>query len=415
MSTRDHTSEQDQAFPALTSICRRVWEFDKLGDFDWVAAGTGVLFPLSGTGSQSGQMPLTLPATNSIGFTAYAPPECIYLGKRMFVRMKWLMSLSAVQFCDFGFGLTTPENGWLSGSNYLKQGVILRKDSGDFNLDLLVASNNASNSNPIETADTMAAVRQMGTGLAIWSMEIYTDDNVLGEGVVRLFVNNKIFHAQRVTKLPYGVALCPSFGLYNGEAAARTLSIDRIELEYSRYTTTTPTATLTSSGGTSGGTSGDGGSGSGGNGGGSGGGNDCIAMGTLVALADGTQAPVELLEVGQMLRSPSGPVALQEIRKPGVRPCVKVLTFTGESVVCTETHPFMVSGEQVEAINLAQGAPLEAIHGLSAYSSQSFEDNLEVFSLTVEGGLFYAGGILTHNKDVPLTPSPGSYPTAINP
>ena len=414
----DSQTWNDDFSSQMTDVVRRVWEFNKPEDFEgWNATGSGTVFPVTPVSSQSGQLQLQLTATSGEGFTAYADPASVVLGLNTRARLKFLMSLSPALAVDFAFGLGSGEHGWLGGSKYFKNGLILRKDTGDYNLDMLCARDNASSTNPIETADKTDIVRLMGTGLAVWCIDITTDPNVLGVGSARFFVNGKIFHRQQLTKIPYGCALTPTFGMFNREAASKLLTIDRIELEHGRYTTTTLSAI---SSGTSSGSSGDGGGGSGG----STGGSDCIASGTLVTMADGSKRPVEQLAIGDSLMGMNSPIRLEAIREVGVREVVEVSTFMGDKVICTADHPFISHGEQLKAIDLVVETDagtdckeMESDTGLTVASRVTPAGEACVFALTVEGGLFWANGLLCHNKDTgvgPATPAPGVYPATVS-
>jgi len=405
-------------FPVQTPLVRRTLDFHSLADItDWVGAGSSTTFPVVQSTPHGGQLQLQLNATSGQGFCAFLPPASVFLGKGTYLRSLWHVNLTPALNADFAIGLAEANQGWLGGSNYIRNGIILKKESGDYNLDFVCASGNGSPTYPTETANKTDVVRLLGSGWAVLAFDIVTDQSQIGCGSVRLSINGLTYHTQQLTRIPYSVGLCPVIGLVNGENVSKLLSLDLLDFEYGRYTVTNPAATFISgSGGSGGGGSSRGGDLGQGSGGSVGNGSNCVARGTIITMADGTSLPVEQLVAGMTVQSPLGDSIVTSVNECDAEPCVTVSSFTGESLTCTPRHSIMCDGQQIAASELEPGMPLSTTGGVSAVRLVENSDDAIVYKLEIKGHLFFANGVLTHNDkhgggNTSTTLTPGTMPT----
>ena len=100
---------------------------------------------------------------------------------------------------------------------------------------------------------------------------------------------------------------------------------------------------------------------------------DCIAEGTLVALADGTSLPIESVRVGMKVLARHAaeheeesdgltPLAVTAVLDRGRQPCVKLLFSDGRTLVCTEQHRLLSpDGRWIAAADLLVGQSKVAV------------------------------------------------------
>ncbi|KAL7751775.1 hypothetical protein RI367_002775 [Sorochytrium milnesiophthora] len=157
---------------------------------------------------------------------------------------------------------------------------------------------------------------------------------------------------------------------------------------------------------------------------------NCIAIGTLVAMADGTSRPIESLVPGDRVASPrvaaDGAVVADadklctRVLDNGERPCIALTFEDGRELVCTPDHRLLcasgkwqaadelVMGERVAAschvgpeTSIAQPSPahcvLIPVVSLRVVGKRDVGTR-RVFDLTVPGNdAFFAGGVAVHN------------------
>lgn len=139
----------------------------------------------------------------------------IATGKKLFFKSRLKIS-DAIQ-SDFIMGLQITDTTPLD----VTDGIFFRKDDGDANLDFVVEKNN--------TATTTAAIATIVD-------DTYLDIGFVYNGVdaVEFYVNNVRLGTSVITNLPDDEELTISFGIQNGEAVAKTMSIDYIQVAKER-------------------------------------------------------------------------------------------------------------------------------------------------------------------------------------
>lgn len=130
-------------------------------------------------------------------------------GKRMLFAMRFKVS-DATQ-SDFVCGLQITDTTPLAVSD----GVYFRKDDGDAFIDFVVVKDSAA------TTDTNIGTLVSDT----WTVLAFEYD---GYGAVWPWVNGVRGQPVAVTNLPNDEEMCVTFGIQNGEAVAKILSIDYI-------------------------------------------------------------------------------------------------------------------------------------------------------------------------------------------
>ena len=97
----------------------------------------------------------------------------------------------------------------------VSDGIFFRKDDGDANIDFVVTKNS--------TATTEAGVATNADDTYV-RLSFYYD----GKSLVRYYVDGVMQGSVATTNLPDDEELTISFGIQNGEAAAKTMSVDYI-------------------------------------------------------------------------------------------------------------------------------------------------------------------------------------------
>lgn len=147
------------------------------------------------------------------------------IGKKLSFKIRWKVS-DATQ-SDVLFGLCITDTSLIASAP--TDGVYFRKDDGDTLLDFVVAKNS--------TASTLTGV--LGTATAIaddtWYVtEFYYDGGAVAASVgvdagrISAFMNGVRVGSLPLTNLVDDEDLAISFALMNGEAVAKTMSIDYI-------------------------------------------------------------------------------------------------------------------------------------------------------------------------------------------
>lgn len=140
-------------------------------------------------------------------FQSVAETYTFETDKKLWFKARFKVS-DATQ-CDFVMGLQVRDTSPLAVSD----GVWFQKDDGDTNLDFHVAKSSSQTD--------VAAIATVSTSYL--TVAFYYD----GAGTLTYYVDNEPLGTAAVTNLP-STQLTVSFGLQNGEAAAKTMSVDYI-------------------------------------------------------------------------------------------------------------------------------------------------------------------------------------------
>lgn len=200
--------------PDPTSV--HVWfdDFDKFTAADWTITTTeaGASSASEAVSSADGGV-LTITndaADNDADFLQWATENWKFVtGKRLWFKAR--IKISDATESDFVIGLQITDTTPLSVSD----GVYFMKDDGDANLDCYVTKNGTSSSSAAAstlTSDTWA------------TLGFYYN----GKDAVTFFKDDLAIASLAVTNLPDDEELAVSFGLQNGEAVAKVLSVDYI-------------------------------------------------------------------------------------------------------------------------------------------------------------------------------------------
>lgn len=395
----------------INPIVSRVWEFDKQSDFDEIVSVGDFVY--SSLEQHTGRLVVPVPPTSGRGFHAWIPPLTVTLGKGGYAKASFTVNLSDVLNCDFGIGLGRAGGGWLGATGILSDGIVMKKDSGSYFLDMVIAANNVTAGYTVaSTADYRQRIRRMGAGWAQWTIEIFMNDLVLGKGGAKFYSGTNSFHEWPTLRAPNQFSLCPVFGCVNKEAVAKTITFDRIAIEYGRFTSTSDSVSLASAS-----SGGDGGSADGGLDGSGDSGHGCIPLDTMVQTMGGPVAFKDL-EPGVMLHTENGPKRLEKTWAVGMKPLVKLTCANGLEFKCTPDQPVMEQGiNEVKAsdLNATEGRVdcLVLLDGICpVINVEETSEVVECGNLTVDGGIYFAGGVMVHNKVIGAGPTslPGVVP-----
>lgn len=130
-------------------------------------------------------------------------------GKRLFFKAR--LKVSDATQSDFVMGLQITDTSPLA----VTDGVYFRKDDGDANLDFVVIKDS--------TATTASAVTTVSDATYLEVAFEYD-----GADQIKYFIDDALAGTSVTTNLPDDEELTVSFGIQNGAAAAKTMSIDYI-------------------------------------------------------------------------------------------------------------------------------------------------------------------------------------------
>lgn len=123
---------------------------------------------------------------------------------------------------DFAFGLAARDTTFITATD---NGLLFRKTDGSTNIDLEVRASGA-------TSGSSAAAGTMTTAYREYAIRIVTDANTLGTGVTTFYIDGTpVGSAINTAALPT-TEMALSFGFRNGEAVAKTLTMDSIGVWY---------------------------------------------------------------------------------------------------------------------------------------------------------------------------------------
>lgn len=166
------------------------------------------------TSVQGGALLLTNDAADNDNFFKQLKTETFkfVVGKKTWFKTRF--QVSDVTQSDFIIGLQITDTTPLA----VTDGVYFRKDDGDTNLDFVVIKNSTA------TTTTVAATT---TGLAdatYITLNFYYN----GESSIKIYANGTLIGTSVTTNLVDDEELTISFGIQNGEAVAKTMTVDYI-------------------------------------------------------------------------------------------------------------------------------------------------------------------------------------------
>lgn len=204
-----------------------VWfdDFDNYLAAEWVRTATGAGTTVINTGEDGGVL-LTTNAAADNDAVYYQMSENaaagtaetfkFQAGKRLWFKARF--KVSDVTQSDFVMGLQITDTTPLDATD----GVFFRKDDGDSDLDFVIVKDSTA------TTVTKSSVLANDTYVVLG---FYYDGGTIGStgnGKIYMFINEVLVSVSAATNLCDDEELTISFGVQNGEAVAKTMSVDYI-------------------------------------------------------------------------------------------------------------------------------------------------------------------------------------------
>ena len=185
-------------------------DFDTYLAADWTVTDTGAATQALADGDGGLLLITNAAADDDASFSQKVGESFLFeAGKKLWFKAKFQVS-DATQ-SDFVIGLQITDTTPLAVSD----GIYFQKDDGDANLDFHVNKNSTLTSQTaiatvLDATDITVAFYYNGVD----AVEYYVDDSYLG--------------ASAITNLPDDEVLTISFGIQNGEAVAKTMTLDYV-------------------------------------------------------------------------------------------------------------------------------------------------------------------------------------------
>jgi hypothetical protein len=200
-------------------------DFDNYLAAEWVRTATGAGTTVINTGEDGGVL-LTTNAAADDDAVFYQMSENAAAGTVETFRFvpgkktwfKSRMRVSDVVQSDFVIGLQITDTTPLAVSD----GVYFRKDDGDSDLDFVIIKDSVS------TVKTMAGLLANNTYVTLGFYYDGGSPGASGIGKIYVYVNDVLQSVQPCITLVDDEDLTVSFGIQNGEAVAKTMSVDYI-------------------------------------------------------------------------------------------------------------------------------------------------------------------------------------------
>jgi hypothetical protein len=196
--------------PAPTTAHVYFNDFDTYTAADWTVTEVGVATQVLADEDGGALLVTNAAADDNSSFSQKVGESFLMeAGKKSWFEARFKVS-DATQ-SDFIFGLQITDTTPLD----VTDGIFFRKDDGDANVDFVVEKDN--------TASTSTAVTTVADDTYI-KLGFYFD----GKDKVTAFANGVAVSALDTTNLPDDEILTVSFGIQNGEAVAKTMTVDYI-------------------------------------------------------------------------------------------------------------------------------------------------------------------------------------------
>lgn len=212
------------AFGSMDPTKYHVWfdDFDNFEADQWVITRVGVTPTETAVSADGGRLLLTMAATDdsssSLQWSGDDAAGVIETFKFQVGKEMWLKSrfqVSDVLQSDFVMGLQITDTTPLA----VTDGVYFRKDDGDSDLDFVVIKDS------VATTTTIAGALANATDV---TLGFYYNGKSGSAGAIEIYVNDVKRGTSVVTNLVDDEELAISFHMQNGEAVAKTMSIDYI-------------------------------------------------------------------------------------------------------------------------------------------------------------------------------------------
>lgn len=134
----------------------------------------------------------------------------------------------------------------------------------------------------------------------------------------------------------------------------------------------------------------------------------CPARGSLYLMADGSEKPVETLQVGELIQGIDGePETIEEIQS-AITPVLKIETEDGFVVRNSRVHAFALPAGGFVVAMFALGKTIRTANGVSKVVSVQWDGEAEVFNVITDGSHTYradgvwALGVGEAERQVPM-------------
>jgi hypothetical protein len=224
-NAREETTLGAMGFPDPTRYHTWFNDFDDYLAAEWVRTVTGTGTTVVNTGADGGILLTTNSAADDDAVFYQlsenaAAGACetfkFIVGKKLWFKAR--LAISDATQSDFVMGLQVTDTTPLA----VTDGVYFRKDDGDAFLDFVVIKGSV--------ATTATVIATMANATFI-TMGFYYDGGSVGAtgtGNIYYYVNDVLTGRSAVTNVPDTEELTISFGIQNGEAVAKTQSVDYI-------------------------------------------------------------------------------------------------------------------------------------------------------------------------------------------
>lgn len=197
-------------------------DFDNFEADQWVITRVGVTPTEAVANADGGRLLLTMAATDdsssSLQWSGDDAATTVETFKFVAGKELWFKSrlqISDVLQSDFIMGLQITDTSPLA----VTDGIYFRKDDGDSDLDCVVIKASTA------TTNTLAGLLTNATDV---TLGFYYNGKTGADGAIQFFVNDVKRATAPVTNLPDTEELTVSFHMQNGEAVAKTMSLDYI-------------------------------------------------------------------------------------------------------------------------------------------------------------------------------------------
>lgn len=202
------------------------FEFDCNRDMDagaagsakfWTATVVNSTFPTVVTAGDNGYVTLTNTGADndSMEATEVAENQAITFAANRTYTFAAQVTVSDATQADYGFGIGNTDTDWLGDAATRNNGIWFRKDDGDTQWDVATTSGgSATNFTNFATCDT-------SQHWFVWQLQ--TDKDAVTYGELRVWYDGSLKLRKRITTPTGNMGL--TFGVQNGEAAAKTMKV----------------------------------------------------------------------------------------------------------------------------------------------------------------------------------------------
>lgn len=202
------------------------FEFDCNRDMDagaagsakyWTATVVNSTFPTAVTAGDNGYVTCTNTGADndSMEATEVAENQAITFAANKTYTFAAQVTVSDATQADYGFGIGNTDTDWLGDAATRNNGIWFRKDDGDTQWDVATTSGGSATSfTNIATCDT-------SQHWFVWQFQ--TDKDAVTYGELRVWYDGSLKLRKRITTPTGNMGL--TFGVQNGEAAAKTMKV----------------------------------------------------------------------------------------------------------------------------------------------------------------------------------------------